>query len=48
MEFGKTIWINSDGVKRVPGGWIFMFRDQIKDIITSSVFVPFDNEFLES
>lgn len=35
-------------ITRVPGGWIYTFYNQVDEPSqerTSSVFVPFDNEF---
>ena len=41
MEIGcDEVWIGGCGIKRVYGGWIYMFHSEIDDTITSSVFVP--------
>ena len=44
MELGENIKFCGAEVLRVPGGWIFTYANSYSQ---SSVFVPFDNEFME-
>ena len=45
LEFEETLWKGCFGTKRVAGGWVHMFHDEKIDTITSSVFVPYSEEF---
>lgn len=38
LELHEHIYVGDNTVIRVAGGWIYIFK-------SSSVFVPFDNEF---
>lgn len=49
MKFGESRWHCEmrSNILRVPGGWIFRTSDNERDIYISSVFVPFNNEFMQ-
>jgi len=50
MKLGDSVWVSEfeSNVLRVPGGWLFRSSDGVRDIYTSSTFVPFDNEFIKT
>jgi len=46
LKLHEEIWNKGNiGIKRVPGGWLYMFLEPSTDIIITSTFVPFNNEF---
>lgn len=42
LKFGEEMWVGIIGIKKTFGGYIYMFHDATTDIITSSVFVPYN------
>lgn len=47
MKLNEENWESQYGIRRVPGGWLYMTYDASKDIISSMAFVPLNNEFVE-
>jgi hypothetical protein len=39
---GVIVWYR---ILRVPGGWIYLLWDVLKEVYSTPVFVPFNGEF---